>query len=571
MAGENRAEVSVKSELLKIVQDLQKIAEAQKEVGDGFKKLGNEVGQTTEEQTKRVQNQMDKIRGFGRRVADQLKTDFRSMLSISALGDSIKLTEQFKGSVRETVSLSDTIRKLGGVFKVARSNFSGFQKDMTKGLGAIGLSSEVAARAMEGLAGSGTPIAGAASVQGYASTAGMLSSATKQQGREGDVAKLLAQTIQARGGDVNDMKQLSSLAEDVRRVFNATGTGATDTLNAMRNLFAKMPEDLRKTFSSRGMAGLFASSAAAGPNSTKFLEEYLGASPIARMAMDAQGFKGVISDKGIDTEKFGKASKGVLGRIGMDPRKAAQTLGLSEEAAEGFIRLSQSLDRVKEAQAGVQSTSGSLTEQYKQSRTLSESFGASINRIKGLISGPLEALTQGGTEALSRASDSDMGAAGVVAGGATLAAMLAGFGLRGVGRGLGGVAGAAAVETATGRQVQPVYVTNASEISSGGLLGGAGAAAGGVGTTMKAGAVAAGTAAAAVGVGLAAGDVASYIGEGRAGADIDDLIEKMKEFFTGKQKAYTGPLPALPGQTVKVELNKKELKESPRPGRGGSH
>lgn len=134
---------------------------------------------------------------------------------------------------------------------------------------------------------------------------------------------------------------------------------------------------------------------------------------------------------------------------------------------------------------------------------------------------------------------------------------------------------AGAVEGLTGRQVQPVYVVNASEISSplGAALGVGGTAAGGAaaGGAGIAGAGLAASAALAGATGLVAGDVASYVGEGRAGADIDDLIEKMKEFFTGKQKPYTGPLPALPGQTVKVELNKKELKESPRPGRGGSH
>lgn len=574
MAEGNRTEVTVRSELLKIVEDLKKIAEAQQQVGEGFKKTGEEVGNSTTEQTKRVQTAMDRMRGFGRRVADQLKSDFRSMLSISALGESMKLTEQFRGSIRETISLSDTIRKLGGVFGVAKKDFADFQGKLTKGMGDIGLSSESAARALEGLSQSGAPVAGQASVGGYARTAGMLASTTRNQGRESDIARLIAQVIQARGGNVNDLKQIGAVAEDVRRVFNATGTGAEQTLNAMKSIFTNMSKDFRQKITTRGLANLAATATMAGPNSTKFLEEFLGKSPIARKAMEAQGFGGVISDKGLDVEKFREASKAVLGRIGMDPRKAAQTLGLSEEAAEGFLRLAESLDRVKAAQESVNSATGDLESQYRGSQTMGEAFRGSINRVKGLLSAPLGAVTQKGTDLLSEASQSDLGSAAVVGAGATAAALLAGFGLRGVGKGLGGVAKGAAVEAATGRQVQPVYVVNASEIGSGGV----GAAAGAMGMAGKAAGVL-GKAGGVLGAGVAGYEVGEALNsviesktqgvtqEGFQGNAIERLIFKLDQLVGGDAAKRV----VAAEQKVRVELNPKELREAKRPGRGGGN
>jgi hypothetical protein len=155
---------------------------------------------------------------------------------------------------------------------------------------------------------------------------------------------------------------------------------------------------------------------------------------------------------------------------------AAQTLGISEEAAEGFVRLYESLDKVAEAQKKVQESAGDLGKAYSQGRSLGDSFRASINRVKSMVSGPLSHATQGLTDVLGKASESDAGALLATTAAATAAAVLTGGGLRGAGKalGLGGMAKGAAIEGITGRQVQPVYVVNASEIGGGaaGLLGG---------------------------------------------------------------------------------------------------
>lgn len=569
----NEVTLSVRSQLLKLVEELDKIDEKSRQVTSNLKDAGKEIGDNLTEQTKRTTTFLEDLSNIGRRVADQLKGDFKALASLNAVTGALKLSEQFRGSIKETAELSDTIRKLGRTFGIASSDFSKFQTNLTKGLGEIGLSSDVAAKTLEGLSQSGTQVRGQEALVGYSKTAGQLASITRQQGQEGNISALIAQTIQARGGNVNDMKQVAAVAEDVRRVFNATGQGAQETLSKMKEIFTGMSKDFRDKITSKGLANLAATSTVAGPQSTKFIEEFLAKSPIQRKAMEAQGFKGVFTEEGLDVNKFKKASKAILDRIGLDPRMAAQTLGLSEEAAEGFVRLAQSLDQVGKVQEQVNKSTGDLGSQYKESMGLGEAFRANINQVKKTFAKPLSAITGGVSDVLSGTSQSTLGSAAVVGGGGVLAALLAGGGLRGVGKGLGigGIAKGAAIEATTGRQVVPVYVTNASEIGG----GGEGLASKATGALGKAGKYLGG-AGALLGVGSAAYAAGSAINEIPGVSDaIVKGFEKIAN-LVGKgpmndEEIFAKGAAMVKPQRVLIELNKRELKESKQPTRGASN
>lgn len=542
-------ELSVRSSLSKVIDELGAIRDRARETGDALKSAGASVGESMKLSQRQVHETYEEfakggayveeglktnlknterffsgLRSLSRRVADQLRGDFKSLLAVNALTDSMKISNAFRQNVSETVLLSDTIRKLGATFGIAHDRFADFQTKITEGLGEIGLSSDVAARALDGL--SKTRVRGEDQIIGYSQQAGMLASVGREKGREGDIAEEMATVIQARGGDVNDMGQVQQLAESLRRVLVETGAGPLATLRSMEQIFKNMPKDFREKITPAGLTNLAAASAVGGPNATKFLEEYLGKSPIARMAFDAQGGKGIFTEKGLDVEKFAKFSKGIMGRVGGDPRLAAQTLGLSEEAAEGFVRLSENLDKVKDAQERVEQSTGSLAEQYRSSMGLGEAFRANINRVKKALAEPLSAVTQKATDVLSSASESNVGA-GVVAGGAALAAMaLAGFGARGIGAGLAkGVAGMGgtvarkeAAEQFLGAKTIPVYVVNVDEFSLGGLgstAGAAGAAVEGIGAAGAAGATGLGVLGGVgiiAGAGVAGGALGYYMG-----------------------------------------------------------
>lgn len=569
-------ELKVKSGLKTILDDLESLRAKAEEVSASLKETGDETSKTIKKNTKETETFFGNLRTFGRRVSDQLKRDFKALVSVESLGAGLKISSQFKDSIAETVQLSDSIRKLGPVFGMAEREFVSFQKTLTSGLGEIGLSSDVASRTLEGL--SQTQVRGQGNLAAYSIASGQLASISSEQGQEGQIAEGLARVIQARGGDVNDKKQMEALAESLRRVFITTGQGPTKALQDMENLFASMPQDLRKSITSSGLANLAAAQATGGPGATKFLEEMLGKSPIARMAFEAQGGKGVFTDQGIDIDKFKTFAQSIMGRVGGDPRLAAQTLGLSEEAAEGFVRLAESLDRVKAAQDKIQKATGSLNETYRQSMGLGESFRANINRIKSFFAEPLATITQGATGILGSASQSDIGAGAVVAGGGLLAALLTGGGLRGVGKGLlGTVAKGAIAEEITGQKTIPVYVTNAAEIGIGSALGGKGSALGTVGKVLGGVGIAAGGA-------YLAGEGMEYVREntgysaqselglaeaigGEAGGKMYESLYNL--LVTMNNKLLGTNLQPL--QKVKVEFNTPQLKETKQPTRGASN
>lgn len=481
-------QLSVRSGLAQIIDEMEKIKEKAKEVQKTFEDQGKGVEEGLEDNTKRVDKFFSSLRGLSRRVADQLRGDFKSLVSINALGDSMKLSGQFRDSISETVSLSDKIRKLGTTFGIAKDQFSSFQAFLTKGLGEIGMSSDVASRALDGL--STTPVRGQQNILAYSTTAGMLASISGQAGQEGEIAKGMANTIQARGGNVNDQAQLNALSEAIRKTYVATGAKPTETLKSMNDLFRAMPQDMRQNISPAGLAQLSAVSSVGGPNATKFFEEYASMGPIQRMAIDAQGGGKLFSDKGLDLEKLKKFIDGVSSRIGGDPRQSLQTLGIGPEAAEGLVRLREKMGDVTEAQERMAKATGSLSEAYRESMGFTEAFRANLNRVKKMLAEPLAAITNTGTDILSKASESDAGAAGVALGGGLLATILAGGALKGIGKGLKGVgstvAKGAAAEALTGEKTIPVYVTNAAEIGGGGI---GGVAATGPGMLGKAGMV----------------------------------------------------------------------------------
>jgi ElaB/YqjD/DUF883 family membrane-anchored ribosome-binding protein len=472
----NDVELKVKSQLQKVVGDLEKIAQTGAQVQETFKGIADDVEKQLKGNTEQTKTFLQNLRSSGSRIAQQLKQDFGALFSINAIQGALKISEQFKGSIRESLSLSDTIRKLGSTFGIASGHFSQFQGKLTRGLGDIGMSADVATRVLEGLA--STPVRGEGSVTAYAQEAGKLASVSKQQGSEGDIAKGIAETIQARGGNVNSATEMKAIAEDLRRVFVQTGAKPTETLAAMKNIFTGMSEDFRKTLGSRALANLAAAGQVAGPNATSFMEQYLHQSKTQRAGMDARGMGGAFGANGLNTEVIEKLFKQAKALGGGDVRlgvKAATGID-NDEMAEGFIRLAESLEKVKKAQDGITKATGDLDKQYRESMGFTEAFKANINRLKGIFAPEMSNLTQGSSNMLQNASQNDYGATAVVAGGGILAALLAGGGLRGIGGGiLGTVAKGGLAEAATGKDVVPVYVTNMGDgMGMGGIPGGKG-------------------------------------------------------------------------------------------------
>lgn len=474
-----------RAELEGIHNSLKKIMEhskqANQEVGNMGKRTEDILGKT-------VKKTETSIKGTGsilRRLASQLYSDFKGLLALQSLVGGLRLANQFSGSVKESLKLNDSVRRLGNSFGIAKSDFGKFQASLARGLGDIGASSEAASAALEGLAGFG--VKGIDSAKNLTKGAVTLAGVGGEKGNEKQIASLLAGAIQSQGKDVNDMPAQQKLIGEVTAAVTATGKGASEILGAMNEIFSTMPQELRKSIGPEAMAQIATMATTAGPAATKALQEYLSKSTEQRMAMEAQGFN-VFKGGKIDMGALNKFIKTTEQR-GLSPRESLKTAGFSDEAAEGLVRLSEKSKLVEENLAKLAGASRDNEKAFRDTMGLVDSFKGSINTVKGWAESTFKGVSQTITEILSR-QVGHAGAAAVVVGGAAIAATAAGFGIKKisemllgktVGGQLGGLYKGKAAEMLTGKEVQPVYVVNADEISAGGaaektagLLAGAG-------------------------------------------------------------------------------------------------
>ncbi len=559
-----------RAELDSIHQHLSKMQahaiEGLKDVSGAAKRIDDALANNAKKNENNIKNTGKVLR----RLASTLYSDFKALLSLNALQGALKLSSQFKNAIGDSITLSDTIRRLGGSFGLARKDFGAFQGQLSRGLGDIGASSEAAAAALEGLTGLG--IKGAASTQGMVKGAVTLAGLSGEKGNEKAVAGLLGSTLRGQGKDVNDAAAQKALIGEVTAAVQATGKKSSEILGAMDQIFSTMDKKLRGNIGPDAMAQMATIAATVGPSATKAMQEYLSKSQIERLPMEQQGVNFFGKNGQIDMKELVKFIKTSQQRIGMDPRKALQTFGFSEEAAEGLVRIGQQSDAVQSSLEKLASASRDNEKVFKDNMGLMEAFQGSINTLKGRFEELTGGVTKKATDILSNQVGHVGGAAAVVGGGALAAAVLAGGGLRGL---LGGLAKKKATEEITGKEVQDVYVVNASEI--GGGVAGEGLAAAGGGMMGKLGKGAAVLGAGAVGYEVGEQLVNPALdkytqgktSEGFEGNAVERLFFKLDKLLGGESSKSI----INANQKMKVTIDTKEpnLRSSQKPGRGASN
>jgi hypothetical protein len=351
---------------------------------------------------------------------------------------------------------------------------------MMKGLGEIGVESEAAARALDGLR--ETPVRGKEALIEYAKTAGQLGIIGGERGKEAGIAGGMARVITARGGEPSDIDEMRKVAESLVRIRQVTGKAPTESLRAMEMLFEKMPKEFRSKFSTKMMESIAAAGTMGGPGATNFIIDFLRRSVTQRAGLEARGIGDIITEEGLDISALERLRDEAKKLGSGDFRLGMKAMGLgSDEAAEGAIRLVEKLDRLSAAQDKLGRVSVDLAQLQRDNATMGEAFRMNLSKIKGILTAPFAKAPHMITEGLAEASKTTVGASAIVAGGGILSALMMGIGLRGVGKlmgggAMGGIAGgiarAGAIEATMGREVVPVYVTNAAEMGSGKLMAG---------------------------------------------------------------------------------------------------
>lgn len=511
-------ELRVSSDFSRIVADLEGLKKKSLDVNKEIQRVSDDLDKNLNRASKNTEKNLEGLRVFGARLADQMRGYFSDIARSAAAGlESVKkdlgLKQQFKEATAGAVELYDTIRKLGATLGITQQNAVGFQKSITSAFSQYGLSQDDAANALEGL--SRTQVRGESNLLNYGTTAANLGVLGDEKGSAGEIAKALADTLQARGQDANDTSAMRQLADDVRRTTNATGSKPTEVLANMQGLYGGMAGSSRDKMGSGGLRNLAAVESVVGKDFESLVKE-LTSGNLKKLPLEMQGLGGLVSDKGFDFDKLDKI-KGIGNRIGFDKEASFETAGLSPEAARAMVRLIQQSDAARAAQDRANTNDGATIEgQAASSRGLGENVKAVKDRVQNAIGGAISPVLGMANDVLQQAAGSDAGSAiamgagyaGAAAGVLGAGALAKKFG--GKGGGLGNMAGALAkgnaIEQITGQKTTPVYVVNVSEFGS--VIGGgagAGAAGGAVGKLAGAAEKLAG-AAAAFTVGLAIGD-----------------------------------------------------------------
>lgn len=422
----------------------------EKTYGDGFRSS-----------TKHAENFMARLGGIGRRTLRGLGDDFKALFSINALRESLKMSDKFRDRAIQVMSLNDAIRKMGGSFGLAAKDFGRFQADLQKGLGDVGVSSEAAANALEGLMGS--QVKGEQDLIRFAKQAGMIAALTGEAGQEASVVKGMADVA---------LKGFSpeQIADSVTKMFTGGGMRASESVALMHELFATMtPQQMQNMGGLKGVEDLAVIMQTSGKETLGFLKQLVQAGVDEKRVFESMGAKDIFGEKGFNASAF-RGFVENMKRMRADPKAALEIAPAVGENAAALLKLEAALDKVEKRTKEVNQGFISVEHTLQKNRGFAESFSAAINKVFGNI--PLSRITQPLTEAASKMSESTTGSVAMVGGSAILAALLAGGGLRGIGKAIGipGIAGGMlkgkALEQAG---VQPVYVVNASEIGGGGI------------------------------------------------------------------------------------------------------
>lgn len=550
--------VKVAADLKSLIEQLNKVAEHSKKVSEQLEKTTEGVGDELANQTKKVETAFQKMSRVSKGIAGQLKNDMKALIGVNAVQSGLALNNMFRGQITKVASLNDAVRKLGAGFGISSQNFSKFQAKMMSGLGEIGLSAEDAARTMEGLAGSG--VKGEENILGYSKIAGQLTSIGNEKGSEGNVAKGLSDVVRARGGNVQDMRQVDEVAREVTKAMDTTGASATKILDAMRETYQGASKSGRGMISLRGAAQTAIADQISGGNVSGLIKSMTSLPPEMRARAKAMGMTGIIGKGGeLDIEGIKNMAK-TMKAMGTSPELASQIISGNEEFGDTIMRLIDSADRLDEAFKANSQASDDFADKMKNRKGIREAGEAVINRAISPLSRAFSEASQGLTGALSKASESTAGSLLAVGGGALLSAALAGGGARSILGSIGGSIKGSAVQ-AVDKDVQKVFVVNAGEIGGGsGMIE---AMAGG-GLLSKAKGVMGklGKGAGALGAGAAGYELGTFIGEKfdeQVKANPTGTAAKIDEKFYEAVKSLSQTLGLLPEIMVAKQRNRQDV------------
>lgn len=478
------------------VEGMKKISQGAKELGvDMEEALGKNIPKSmnrTEEAVERGSNKISTMfRNLGKRVKEDLKTAF----DVGSVMQGLNMAKTFAEGTKQIFDMERAFDRLNTRLGLSNSQMLNFKKNVMDAAAASGQRSQDILPGVETAASKG----GVKSPAQLSSIAGTLAQARAVTGE--DVTSLsgkIVQIIQDRGEEVTakSFKQTMDAIQGTRVSGNFANAG--EAADAIGNVTHGLRPDMLKQLGigTREAGGLSAAASLSGEEGQGVLKGLLAmaASPGGGNLINSTLGKNIVDQKTgkLDVNALGKINKNNLGQF--SGSTMAQTLGVDEAAFARFIEsmkkgqgnFTNVVDGINENSSQFAIASDNLAFQFDHftesvkvgAAEIGDGLSSAVHSIlKGDIKGALKGVTSSATAATNHAGALGAGLAVSVG-----SALLMGGGIRSLFGKIGG--GIAKGKLAEAAGIQPVYVTNFSEMAANGGGGAVGTAAQAAGMGM---------------------------------------------------------------------------------------
>lgn len=526
------------SEKIDIDLDPKKVTDAMSDIAAEVKKLSEKIDSALGKEAPKsiakfedaAERGTNKISTFFRNMGTRMKEDLKTAFDVGKLLAGIKIGESFAAGTHQILDMERAFDRLNTRLKLTSRQMTDFKKQVGSRVSATGQKLEDVLPGVETASAKG----GINSPEQLSSIAESLAKAKATTGEDTSaLSETIVEILKSQGQKITGASFKQTLdALQSTRVHGAFGT-AGEAGHAIESM---APYAKKMGLGTRELGGLAAAASRSGASGQDILRQLMekgssiGGQEQLNAVFGTQLFKKGKLDAGafqnINKDRYGKYSQQVLGEAsGMTGASGGDLSRFIDSMKEGmgdFNKVAQganeTADQFQTATDNLASKIDRFKEGAKESgREIGESFAL---LGKDIVEGHLGAI-MGDIKGVGKTAYENKGTLMSAAGLAGMGALLAGSGankllskLPGIGGMLGGIAGGEAAKAAG---IQPVYVTNASEIGGGGL--GKDIAGGLLGTVTK--------------LGKFAGGAAGVLGAGAAGYGAGTLVNDQIDKMTG--------------------------------------
>lgn len=515
----------------KVLQSLEDMSKEIKNLASRIEEsLGKEAPKSIGKLEDAAENGTNKIQKFFRNLGDRVREDLKTAFDVGSLAGGLKMGSEFAAGTKQVFEMERAFDRLNTRLKLTGKQLMDFKRELGRKVAATGQKLEDVLPGVETVAARG----GVKSPEQLEQIGDVLAKvkATTNEGTEG-LSEKVVEILKNQGKKVT----AQSFKDTVDALQGTRTAGAFKSAGDAGGAVDELAAYSKGKYSTRELGGLAAQASKAGPQGQDILRQLMDKGSTIGGQQQLNAILGPIFKNGkldanalgrVDQKKFGQFSQQTLEHTtGLHGANGADLSRFLDSFKGGLDQMGRVVNGANETGAQFDIATDNLASKIDKFKERTKEAGreivGSVSKLAGDVIGGHFGNLKEDTKGIGAAAWQNKGtlAGGLAVGG--IAALLAGSGARKLlskipGGGMaGGLMGAEAAKAAG---IQPVFVTNASEI--GGGIGGKGIASGLLGAG-KAGSLlqmlGGATAAAGVGVAIGEGILSLFPKVGTGGGD----------------------------------------------------